>query len=417
MIAYTLTNNTLTIVLKNKVHTINKEQPQWEKVMTAIQNNDEDLLLRCLNTETAINSFTEGNVTIKDNVVYYKNTKLDNYVVSKVVDFAANKLPLQPILRFINNLMKNPSRRTVQELYKFLEHKNMPITPDGNFLAYKGVQSNFFSITSGSAVVIKGTVKEGHIYNGVGEEIEVERNSVCDDSAIPCSSGLHAGSLRYASKFGASGTVIIVEINPSDVVSVPTDSNNEKLRACKYKVVGIYDGPLDNHYNDKYPSQQPLDGPDENSSCDDDENYGTTYEDSDDIEDSENDEPNCGDPNCKSCNPPEQSIPKGFKTFKELFEQNNTEQNKPTENISRTPHINAWNEWLKAFEQAQQNVASNTPINNYNQALNDFLSKLEKNIPVYQAKAEKSKEQLQNIANEAILKLKEAIENKFTPKK
>jgi hypothetical protein len=223
--------------------------------LDAIRNNDEKKLHDVLSVANTIVSFTEGNVTVKDNQVFYRNVPLDNYVVEKVLDFAKNKLPLQPILRFINNLMKNPSRRAVQELYKFLEHKNMPITPEGNFLAYKGVQSDYYSKTAGSIIVIKGTVRDGKIYNGIGEVIEVERNGVCDDKNLGCSSGLHAGSVAYATDFGRGGRVVIVEINPADVVSVPDDCNCQKLRACSYKVVGEYEVPLDHNYNNNYSNE------------------------------------------------------------------------------------------------------------------------------------------------------------------
>jgi hypothetical protein len=262
-----LTNNSITVVLNNKVYTVSNGQPQWESVLDAIRNNDEKKLHDVLSVANTIVSFTEGNVTVKDNQVFYRNVPLDNYVVEKVLDFAKNKLPLQPILRFINNLMKNPSRRAVQELYKFLEHKNMPITPDGNFLAYKGVQSDYFSRTAGTTIVIEGKVVDGKIYNGIGQVIEVERNSVCDDKNMGCSSGLHAGSVEYATDFGRGGRVVIVEINPADVVSVPDDCNCQKLRTCRYKVVAEYEVPLDHNYNNSYSDENWNDDYDD---CDDD---------------------------------------------------------------------------------------------------------------------------------------------------
>ena len=284
MIAYTLTNNSITVVLNNKVYTVSNGQPQWNSVLDAIRDNDEKKLHDVLSVANTIVSFTEGNVIVKDNQVFYRNVPLDNYVVERVLDFAKNKLPLQPILRFINNLMKNPSRRAVQELYRFLEHKNMPVTPDGNFLAYKGVQSDYYSRTAGNAMVIKGTVKDGKIYNGVGETIEVERNSVCDDKSISCGSGLHAGSVAYATDFGRGGRVVIVEINPADVVSVPDDATNcQKLRACRYKVVGEYEVPLDSNYNNNYSSEdwndddddgdESFDECDHSDECDDEFDY------------------------------------------------------------------------------------------------------------------------------------------------
>lgn len=287
MIAYTLTNNSITVVLNNKVYTVSNGQPQWEPVLDAIRNNDEKKLHDVLSVANTIVSFTEGNVIVKDNQVFYRNVPLDNYVVEKVLDFAKNKLPLQPVLRFINNLMKNPSRRAVQELYKFLEHKNMPITPEGNFLAYKGVQSDYYSKTSGNIIVIKGTVRDGKIYNGINEVIEVERNGVCDDKNLGCSSGLHAGSVAYATDFGRGGRVVIVEINPADVVSVPDDCNCQKLRACRYKVVGEYEVPLDHNYNNSYSNEDWNDDDDDDvfeEDCGDDGDE--SFDESDDSDES-----------------------------------------------------------------------------------------------------------------------------------
>ena len=75
------------------------------------------------------------------------------------------------------------------------------------------------------------------------------RNNVCDDHNQGCSVGFHAGSLQYASTFGGGESILlIVEIDPADVVSVPSDCNCQKLRTCKYTVVAKYDGPLPEHY-------------------------------------------------------------------------------------------------------------------------------------------------------------------------
>jgi hypothetical protein len=39
--------------------------------------------------------------------------------------------------------------------------------------------------------------------------------------------------------------LVVVEINPADVVSIPTDCECQKLRTCKYKVVSEYEVPLE----------------------------------------------------------------------------------------------------------------------------------------------------------------------------
>jgi len=72
------------------------------------------------------------------------------------------------------------------------------------------------------------------------------RNKVDDDKNIGCSYGFHAGTLEYATGFACSNDkLVLVEIDPADVVSIPTDCNFQKLRTCRYKVVAEYERPLE----------------------------------------------------------------------------------------------------------------------------------------------------------------------------
>jgi hypothetical protein len=149
-------------------------------------------------------------------------------------------LPYKPLTRFVEKLMDNPSRRAVNELYAFLEHKNMPLTPDGNFLAYKGVRSDFTDWHS------------GQFTNKVGDVNEMPRRNVCDNANIGCSDGFHAGSLDYARQYGNGGHLMVVEIDPADVVSVPLDCDQQKLRTSKYKVVSLFEKKLEEPMCDDY---------------------------------------------------------------------------------------------------------------------------------------------------------------------
>ena len=106
----------------------------------------------------------------------------------------------------------------------------MPLTPDGNFLAYKGVTNDFTDRWS------------GQFDNSVGQTLEMARNGVNDDANVGCSAGFHAGSYEYAKGYASGGGhLMVVEIDPSDVVSVPHDCDCQKLRTSKYKVVGHYE--------------------------------------------------------------------------------------------------------------------------------------------------------------------------------
>ena len=120
--------------------------------------------------------------------------------------------------------MQNPSKRSVTELYGFLEKGNMPITPDGHFLAYKKVRADYRDCHTGT------------MDNSVGQIVEMERNFVDDDKDRTCSTGLHFCSRDYLNHFGGE-RIMIVKVNPKDVVSIPSDYNDSKGRACRYEVI------------------------------------------------------------------------------------------------------------------------------------------------------------------------------------
>jgi hypothetical protein len=180
-----------------------------------------------------------GAVSIEGGVVKYNGCPIDNYATRKALDFAAEGLPYMPILAFIHNVMQNPSYRAVTELYQFLEVGNLPLTADGHFLAYKKVRE-----VEGKLV----DIYTGKIDNSVGETIEVPRNQVDEDPDRTCSFGLHVCSHTYLPHFGVSGfdKVVVVKVNPADVVAVPRDYNNAKMRVCKYQVMSILEGYTEN---------------------------------------------------------------------------------------------------------------------------------------------------------------------------
>jgi hypothetical protein len=109
-----------------------------------------------------------------------------------------------------------------------LEKNSLPITPDGHFLAYKKVRYDYKDCHSGT------------MDNSVGQVVEMERNSVDDDKDRTCSTGLHFCSRDYLNHFGGE-RLVIVKVNPRDVVSIPSDYNGAKGRACRYEVVDEID--------------------------------------------------------------------------------------------------------------------------------------------------------------------------------
>lgn len=199
--------------------------------------------------EAITNVFVEADVNININEsgfslqsngedVSYKGELLPRPLAQKVRSLIKENLPVTLLEKFWENLKLNPSYNSVRELYDFLSYKELPITEDGCFIAYRGLQEDFYSVRGNrSTRVLQGHVNEqGQIYNGVGEHIEIARNSCDDDRQNNCSYGVHAGSHEYASNW-SRGKLVAVKINPKDVVSVPQDYDCQKLRCCAYTVV------------------------------------------------------------------------------------------------------------------------------------------------------------------------------------
>lgn len=182
---------------------------------------------------------SKGFLIVGDEVTFRGET-LPKALVTKILSIVRDGLPIEHFEKFWENLRENPSAQSVAELTDFLSYKELPITEDGYLIAYKGVRSDYYSSTGNKETrVVQGTVDErGHIYNGIGEVIEVARNCVDDNRENECSFGLHCGSFDYARGFASK--LILVKVNPKDVVSVPKDCSFQKCRVSKYEVVADY---------------------------------------------------------------------------------------------------------------------------------------------------------------------------------
>jgi hypothetical protein len=224
---YLIQGNNVVVVIGNKSHTISKTHITYQKVIDAIKAQDWDLVKDVIEPKKVVLNYGQGNVSIKGDDFFWKNAPMHNALTTRMIAMLAEGFPIEPLVLFMENLMSNPSKRAVDELYGFLEKNSLPITPEGHFLAYKKIRGDYMDIYSGT------------MDNSVGKVLEMERNAVDDDKDRTCSAGLHFCSMDYLPHFGVSegNRVVILKINPRDVVSIPSDYNNAKGRACRYEVI------------------------------------------------------------------------------------------------------------------------------------------------------------------------------------
>jgi len=227
-------NGTISIMLEGTMKPIDTAHKNYEAIKEALKNQEWDLVPELVNiaqeVENAINASDIGEniVTIKDGEVLYNGKPIHNTLTDRIISMAKEGFDISHMVKFLENLMKNPSYRAVNELYDFLEAGAIPITENGTFLAYKKIRNDWKDIYTGT------------IDNSIGAVISMPRNQVNEDSNQTCSTGLHVCSYDYLPSFGSTNNdrVVICEINPSDVVSIPKDYNNTKMRCCEYKVIG-----------------------------------------------------------------------------------------------------------------------------------------------------------------------------------
>lgn len=216
----------LNVILDGRPYTIKSDHPNWARIVEAIADKNYDALPALIDTTSTVKDFGKGRITVDKGVVYYNKQQLHGCIVQSILGLIKEGFSVEPIANFLDNLEKNPSHRAITELYGFLEYGKLPITEDGCFLTYKKVRSDFKDIHSGT------------FDNSIGKTCEMPRSKVDDNPNNTCSSGLHVCSYEYTKSFGdSSSKLVLCKVNPADVVSIPVDYNNTKMRCCKYVVV------------------------------------------------------------------------------------------------------------------------------------------------------------------------------------
>jgi hypothetical protein len=249
---YIINSSAIVFFFNGKPLKIEKSSHEYNRIIKCFDLPDseqEDAIHAILDEK--VGQFERDGFSIAPDGVSYDGEALPDVLADKVRQIAAEGLPVSMFAKFWENLNNNPSANSVRELYDFLAYKELPITEDGCFIAYKGVDSSGLSLHGNTKTkVIQGIVDgNGKIQNNVGDTIEVKRWDVDDRRENHCSFGLHVGSLDYASSFGH--TTLVVKINPADVVSIPDDCRCQKARVCKYEVLDSFANEITNAVTDE----------------------------------------------------------------------------------------------------------------------------------------------------------------------
>lgn len=161
------------------------------------------------------------------------------------------------IARFGEKLATNPDDDSRAQAYDWLASHQFQITDDGDVVGYKGVYIDGDGFTSTATSRVRG--KPSAFVNGLaipelskvpqnlGDVISMPRSEVVHNPHMTCERGLHISTRSYAEGFGHK--VLVVFVNPRDIVSVPHGAGGEKVRCCRYRVSHVASDDLTNDHS------------------------------------------------------------------------------------------------------------------------------------------------------------------------
>jgi len=226
----TYTPRGVSFIIHGRPKNVFKDHPSYNEIVEALKDNDIEELEHLTNVSSFVAKITNGDVQLSDDQVRYKGQKVPDYLAIRMIEHHKSGLPIEPLCRFAEKLMRNPNIDVRDDLYKWMENGDMPIYPDGDFAAYKAVKPDFTPHN-------KGPYGQDQ---SVGMVVEMPRSEVNSDRDVTCSTGLHFCSYDYIPQMynGNTSVIIILKIDPADVCAIPTDYNLSKGRTCRFEVVG-----------------------------------------------------------------------------------------------------------------------------------------------------------------------------------
>ena len=240
MNSYIRTTTGFSFVIDNKAYVVESTHRNFDLIKQAVRDGEWSLIPGMINQGERIATYfatADSHIVgklkldLNNNEVTYMDRVLPGVLVTHILDMYNDNFDLVPMAKFLKRLYNNPSAKAVEQLYGWMEANGITIDEEGYLVAYKRVQDNYTSFYDSVTL------------NSVGTQVQMPRNAVDDRSERTCSNGLHFCSQSYLPAYcSGAGRVLILRIDPADVVSIPTDYKFAKGRACSYYVVSELTG-------------------------------------------------------------------------------------------------------------------------------------------------------------------------------
>lgn len=225
-IAYIVVNGTINAYVDGKQYSIASDSPYFEGAKAALKNKDAKGFVANADLDKTARERSRGQIAFAHGVIRWNGQPVHNALTKRILALINQDFDFQPLLNFLENVLKNPDPNAVEDLYRFLESNTLPLVEDGCFLAWKRVTTDFKDFYSGK------------VDNRVGQSPSIDRTLVNKSREVCSGAGLYVASKEYLKHYhNGEGVLILVKVNPQDVCAVPTSYENTKMRVCKYTVL------------------------------------------------------------------------------------------------------------------------------------------------------------------------------------
>lgn len=229
--AWLVTNSGSVVIYTNgKVYSADATHSNYKAILAKVKTGKFGNLDKLFDVGKTIEKRSRGTWKVENGQVFFGGKPVHNYCTERIVYFMRADLPFKPLVNFLRNCPKDgPDSSFAEQLYRFMEANQLPVTWDGYVLAYKGVQEDYTDYRTSK---VKYTV---------GSSPEMPREAVELNPNKACGRGLHVGGLDYVKQYYGGKHVMICKVHPNDVISVPVDYSSGKCRACKVTVLSEFD--------------------------------------------------------------------------------------------------------------------------------------------------------------------------------
>ena len=228
-------NNTSVLITENGIaifhngtHSVIGDDHQlFDQISEAVKNKNYDRVLELADLRQSVKAFlTPDNAfTLENDLIVFEGRSFSQAVTDKVLRMIQGGNPAAPLYAFLRNVRQNPSVVAQDELLLFCAANGFMITEDGFILAYKKVTADYKDCHTGT------------VDNSVGQKPSMAREAVDPDRDRTCSRGFHFAAYNHAKDFGGAH-LMLLRVNPADVVAIPSDYDNEKGRVGRTRSLG-----------------------------------------------------------------------------------------------------------------------------------------------------------------------------------